>query len=434
MKNKLWWLVIGLLIFSLACNVFSPKSEDVTAVPQAEEPTVAAATKEPAVATEEPTVATEEPTAATKEPAVATEEPPVFEGGEGFTIRVTNQSNYEICYVLISPSESEDWGEDWLGDDETIVADATRNFEVPAGSYDVKIANCDFETLTTEWQLVADETIQVGGGGQVALTLSNVSDFEICYAQLSLSSLDTWGEDALGDKESLSSGDSRIFFLSPGTYDALLSDCDEQALAEEYEIEIAGDVAWTLTNDGLIRGEDQHSMADDGGPFYLEVENAAADDVCYIYISSSDSDDWQEDWLGDGQTIASGGSWRSEYIPAGPHDIKLENCAGAVLATAWEVRVDTTMTIGGYGQAALEVINESSNEICYAYFSFSSADEWGMDWMGQFETIPAAGSTRIFYVEPGTYDLLVQDCDGNDLVTETGIDIGTDGTTWTISD
>ncbi len=412
MKNRLWWLVIGLLLFSLACNVFSPKSEDVTAVPQTEKPTVAVVTEEP---------------------AVETEVPPVFEEDGGFTIQVANQSDYGICYVFISFSESDEWGEDWLDEAETIDPGATRDFEVPAGNYDVKVSNCDFETLTTAWEIAAAETVEVGGDGQVALVLSNVNEADVCYAQLSPSSLDSWGEDALGDKEILASGDSRIFFLLPGTYDILLSDCDEQSLAEEYELEITGDVAWTLTDDGLVQ-EGQKTMADDGGPFYLEVENVSTYDVCYIYISASDVGDWNEDWLGDGETITPGGSWRSEYIPAGPHDIKLENCAGAVLATAWEVKLDTTITVGGSGQAPLEIINESSTEICYAYFSPSSADDWDMDWLGQFETIPANSSTRIFFVEPGTYDLLVQDCDGNDLVTETGIVIDVDGTTWTVSD
>ncbi|HEY88981.1 MAG TPA: hypothetical protein G4N98_04495 [Thermoflexia bacterium] len=428
MKNRLWWLVVGLLIFSLACSTITKKGKDVTEVPPAEEPTVAVATKEPAVETEEPTVVV-----VTKEPAVETEEPPVFEEDEGFTIQVANQSDYGICYVFISPSESDDWGEDWLGSEEKIGPGDTRDFEVPVGTYDVKVSNCEFETLTTAWEIAAAEAVEVGGNGRIAFVLSNSNEADICYAQISPSSLDSWGEDALGAKEILAAGNSRVFFLIPGTYDILLSACDEQSLAEEYELEITGDTAWTLTDDGLVQ-DGQKNMADDGGPFYLEVENFSDYDVCYIYISSTDAEEWGEDWLGDGQTITSGESWHSEYIPAGPHDIKLETCAGAVLATAWEVKLDTTMTIGGYGQAPLEIINESSTEICYAYFSFSSADEWGMDWMGQYETIPANGSTRIFYVEPGIYDLLVQDCDSNDLVAETEIAIDADGTTWTISD
>ena len=402
MKNRLWWLVVGLLLFSLACNTFAGGEEDNAATSQPEDP--------PA--------------------ATATEKPPVSEEGDGFTIQVANQSDYGICYVFISPSESDDWGEDWLDEAETIAPGATRDFEVPAGNYDVKVSNCEFETLTTAWEIAAADTVEVGGNGRIAFVLTNVNEVDVCYAQLSPSSLDSWGDDALGDKEILAAGDSRVFFLMPGTYDILLSDCDEQALAEEYELEITQDAAWTLTGDGLV----QDGMVDDGGPFYLEVENASDYDVCYIYISSSDADEWDDDWLGEGETISSGESWRSEYIPAGSHDIKLEDCAGAVLATAWEIKVDTTMTIGGFGQTSLEIINESSTEICYAYFSFSSADEWGMDWMGQYETILEDGGTRIFFVEPGTYDLLVQDCDGDDLVTETEVVIDADGTTWTISD
>ena len=52
----------------------------------------------------------------------------------------------------------------------------------------------------------------------------------------------------------------------------------------------------------------------------------------------------------------------------------------------------------------------------------------------EVENIPA-GEQRVFYVNPGIYDLLAQDCegDGNDLVEEIGVDLTDEWTTWTVS-
>jgi hypothetical protein len=79
--------------------------------------------------------------------------------------------------------------------------------------------------------------------------------------------------------------------------------------------------------------------------------------------------------------------------------------------------------------------NQSSVDICYVFISPSDNDEWGKDWMGEVENVPA-GEQRVFYVNPGIYDLLAQDCegDGNDLVEEIGVDLTDEWTTWTISD
>jgi len=79
------------------------------------------------------------------------------------------------------------------------------------------------------------------------------------------------------------------------------------------------------------------------------------------------------------------------------------------------------------------VLNQSTTEICYVYIASSSSDSWGEDWLGESESIPPQEGGRVFFVQPGTYDLSTQDCDGNDLITESGVQI-TEETSWTISD
>lgn len=168
------------------------------------------------------------------------------------------------------------------------------------------------------------------------------------------------------------------------------------------------------------------------GGFQLTVDNFSGYDICYVQISSSDSDSWGEDWLGGEELIYSDNS-RVFDVPEGTYDVKLSDCDEVVLATAWKVSQDYTLTVGGVGLVSLWVKNDSSKEICYVFVSPTTADSWGDDWLGESESIESQGGQRIFFLNPGKYDLLTQDCDGNDLVSEFDVDLQSD-LDWTITD
>jgi len=168
------------------------------------------------------------------------------------------------------------------------------------------------------------------------------------------------------------------------------------------------------------------------GGFQLTVDNFSGYDICYVQISSSDSDSWGEDWLGGEELIYSDNS-RVFDVPEGTYDVKLSDCDEVVLATAWKVSQDYTLTVGGAGLVSLWVKNDSSKEICYVFVSPTTADSWGDDWLGESESIESQGGQRIFFLNPGKYDLLTQDCDGNDLVSEFDVDLQSD-LDWTITD
>ncbi len=165
----------------------------------------------------------------------------------GFEVKVVNRSPDEICYVMISPSEDDMWGDDWLGDEETIAPGSTRTFEVPAGTYDIEAETCDEAVMATAWEVDDDFSLVVGDPkATVRLLVVNNSDTEICYIYISPTSADEWGDDWMGDMESLPSGGSRMFYVQPGVYDLQAADCDDNALAEEYEVDLTDDTTWTL--------------------------------------------------------------------------------------------------------------------------------------------------------------------------------------------
>lgn len=63
----------------------------------------------------------------------------------------------------------------------------------------------------------------------------------------------------------------------------------------------------------------------------------------------------------------------------------------------------------------LTVNNTSGNqEICYLFVSPTTASDWGPDLLGNQGTIPP-GQSFSLAVEPGIYDVLMQDCSGNEL-------------------
>lgn len=210
-KKLVFATIIGLLLLSLACTGGGTK------------------TPEPVVTTEPP-VKTEPPAAG------------------GFTITVKNQSPYDICYVYISASDQESWGDSWL--DGKIASGKSKAFQVDtAGEYDVMVRDCDDIPVQTAWQLSADETVTVGGAGKTALMLKNDSSTEVCYVFISPSGNDNWGDDWLGAKESIAAqGGQRIFYLDPGTYDLLAQDCDQQDLVQEQGVDISKETTWTLSD------------------------------------------------------------------------------------------------------------------------------------------------------------------------------------------
>jgi hypothetical protein len=88
------------------------------------------------------------------------------------------------------------------------------------------------------------------------------------------------------------------------------------------------------------------------------------------------------------------------------------------------------VTSGGDGPA-LVIQNQSSQAICFVYFSASSQGTWGEDRLGSSETI-AAGTTRGWNVPSDNYDVKLEDCSHNVLLDRRGIAVAGDGVLLTV--
>jgi hypothetical protein len=86
-------------------------------------------------------------------------------GGPGSTaggqapVELVNNLDEAICYVHISPTDSQDWGEDWLGAQEVIESGSSRVFYLPSDqSFDLEVLNCDEEVLDQQFEVYIDAT------------------------------------------------------------------------------------------------------------------------------------------------------------------------------------------------------------------------------------------------------------------------------------
>lgn len=74
-----------------------------------------------------------------------TEEPPSTPppvSSSDHTLTIDNASVQTICYVNISPSTSDSWGDDWLGSSDVIVPGSSADFTVAAGMWDIRVQDC----------------------------------------------------------------------------------------------------------------------------------------------------------------------------------------------------------------------------------------------------------------------------------------------------
>ncbi len=160
-------------------------------------------------------------------------------------------------------------------------------------------------------------------------------------------------------------------------------------------------------------------------------------DIYYIYISSSDSDSWGDDWLG-GEEILCDGDSKTFSVSDGIYDICLYDedddeyiqyfvdVSGGytwivTLADLGEVYMDEDV-----GSAPITIYNDTGDyDIWYIYANPSTYSDWGAD---RLESgLLYTGDEYTFYVEGGQeYDIYCEDVDG-DTYTFWNMWVGNDG-------
>lgn len=146
----------------------------------------------------------------------------------------------------------------------------------------------------------------------------------------------------------------------------------------------------------------------------LRVINNTGDALCYVYIVPVGSESWGSDWLGEDNTISPSQAFIID-VETGMYHLRAENCDHEMLAESLDQHLQGDMhwvverAEGAPTETVLEVINNTSQNICFLYIALTSSDNWGEDWLGTQEMIPV-GESRTFTVETGMYDLRAKSC------------------------
>lgn len=146
---------------------------------------------------------------------------------------------------------------------------------------------------------------------------------------------------------------------------------------------------------------------------------STSEDICHLYIVPHGSTTWGPSLLEAGKTIAPNAS-QSFPKETGMYDLMAENCNKQEISKTsnlhvhehahWVAKEEGASTEASTSETVLEVINNTSEDVCYLYISPSTNDDnWGDNWISESERIPI-GQTRTFSVETGTYDVRAETC------------------------
>ena len=73
---------------------------------------------------------------------------------------LVNESALTVCYVNLSPSSAQNWGEDELGPAEVIDPGVERVITVATGYYDLLLRDCEGDSLLEEFEIEIFEDVE----------------------------------------------------------------------------------------------------------------------------------------------------------------------------------------------------------------------------------------------------------------------------------
>ncbi len=246
-RPKALWLVISLMLLSLACSLFGGKpTPEPTNTPA---PVVATATSKPEAP---PATSTPKPT-----------ELPTATAAKGTELQVINSSGTDIWYLFVSPSDANEWGDDQLGGDTIPAGGSYTVTDLEDGVYDVQVRDADDNAIQTIWELeIVGSVTQVIEKQALVLEIYNGSEKVITRLFVSSVESDTWGNDVLGGSTIGPDETFSLEGLEAGAYDIQAKNADDEIIETVYNVSMDGYYYWNvvgktdLPSNAVLRFED----------------------------------------------------------------------------------------------------------------------------------------------------------------------------------
>lgn len=281
----------------------------------------------------------------------------------------------------------------------------------------------------------ADERTDEGGDGETieVVIVNGLESWDIEEIMIDPSD-GPWSENRID--EVLEPGDEITIELDEeNTYDIMITDEDGDTYTL-WLVDIDEDgYEWEVTLDDLDWATEEVTIT---------VENGLGSwDIWYLYGCTSDADDWGEDQLGS-EILAPGESATFTVQSGDWYDFLAEDEDGDTYVIldeyidgdfTWVVDfdyMDNTFRLdaAAEGDAPVTIYNDLGDwTIWYVYCDPTDAP-WGDDRLGSELLHP--GEEFTFYVPAGSYDIQVEDEDG-DTYTLWGVDIDESGYYWEVT-
>jgi hypothetical protein len=222
---------------------------------------------------------------------------------EGATLEITNSSGVDVWYVYLSPSQSDQWGEDWLKDYVIKDGETYSITGIPEGTYDAKTEDQNNQVIEVAWGAEVKGTMTWTLTGLASLEITNNSGTPITYLYISPSESDSWGEDWLGSSEIGAGAAYTVSDIPRGKYDIKATDTDGNVIEVVYHVDLYGSNTWTvvgktaLPSNAVLRFEEDFTNNrnnwglndEDENVFY---KNPANGEYC-ILIKSTNFTAWE---------------------------------------------------------------------------------------------------------------------------------------------
>ena len=168
------------------------------------------------------------------------------------SLKVINETQSSICYLLVAPSD-EEFKKEYLNGEQIAPGESHTFSGFEVGEYNVKVHNCDKNMVNALYYVDMDQEEMTWTIQEATLKVVNESSQPICEIYVSPSSApeSAWGPSQLNQEagEVFESGMYIDFSLAKGKWDIRLVPCDESADSiTEIGLKVEGELTYTISD------------------------------------------------------------------------------------------------------------------------------------------------------------------------------------------